>query len=191
MKIRVVLFLTLILLFLAGCEGFPSIKSNPIEMPAEPLATGPTEVDNSEITWGIDMHADEILANGNAILKVAVATDELLSEYSSNIEFVDDETGYKFAFLPYVTIHDFQWIEVNHRIADNMIVHYQQSVLYSAGDLSPDMPFVVTSMDDDMPRRGISFADEYSERKYFAITLNQAEPEERPGTFIILEFDNS
>jgi hypothetical protein len=140
------------------------------------------------VVWDVDIETDTIQADGKAVLKVLEATEEFLSEYNSYIEFVDNEIGFKFAFIPHITIRNFQWIEVNHRMGDNNIVYYQQSVLYSAGDLTPGTPFVVISMDDDMPRRGISFVDEQDKRRYFAIMGNVADPEERPGMFIIMEF---
>jgi len=64
-------------------------------------------------------------------------------------------------------------------------------VLFSIGDISPDMLIIIRTMDDDMPRRGISFIDENGDRHYFVINQNQAEPEERSGMFIIIEFDSN
>jgi hypothetical protein len=179
------------LLFFISCEDLQTVEHNPTETSVESLNIKPNKEKNA-ITWSINMETDELLADGKAILKLVYATDEFLNEYISQIIFIDDKIGYELAIIPYITILDFQWIEVNHTMIEGVlgIQYYKQNVLHLAGDLLPDKPFIVKTMDDDIPRRGISFVDEHGESKYFAIMQNQAEPEERPGRFIIIEFDN-
>jgi len=190
MKIKKLFLVIPFLLFLVGCEYLP-VEYSPVKTPDKPLVTETNEVDG-RIVFDYNTEADEVLVDGRLALRVAFATDELLSEYDSYVEFIGDEVGNKYLFLPFITLRDFQWIKINHKSVEGMsgFQFYQQSVLYPAGDLPSGVPFVVTTMNDDMPLRGISFLDANGARRYFAITLNQAEPEERPGTFIIFEFDN-
>jgi hypothetical protein len=70
------------------------------------------------------------------------------------------------------------------------IQYYKQSVLFSAGDLPPGVPFVVTTMNGSMPGKGISFLDTNGDRRYFAISECMGGPYEGfGGTFVIIEFD--
>jgi len=70
--------------------------------------------------WTIDLESDEILTYGETSVKLAFATDVLLSKYNSYIEFIDDEIGYELVLIPYVELLDFKWIEVGNIITDDV-----------------------------------------------------------------------
>jgi len=164
------LFLAIpILLILVGCGYLPA-----------------TDMDD-RLTFDINRGADEVLVDGEIAWRVAFATDELLSEYDSYVEFAHDERGRRIFVVPYITLYDFQWIEVR----QEEFKDYQQSVLYSAGDLLVGVPFVTYHWElGTSPHRGLSFVDANGERRYFAIGAGQTEAPEAEGWFIIYEFDN-
>jgi len=156
---------------------------------------------NDKIIFDVNIETDEVLVDDRVAWKVAYARDELLNKYDSYVDFIDDDISeelalliyteeLRLAFLPYITLYDFQWIEVGFNEVENILGYqfYQRSVLYSVGDLQSGVPFVVTALNQPIPHRGISFVDENGKRRYFAINRKQAEPDEREGSFIILEF---
>jgi len=198
--IKIFLIIFVLLLFV-GCQSSAAVEDSS-EASDELYVVEPNEV-NDKIVFDVNWATDEILTDGRSVLRVTFATAEILREYDAHIEFVDNDISeelalliyaenLRLAFLPSIELREFQWIEVGHTMTENVegIQYYKRSVIYSVDNLQPEMPFIVTAMDDDMPRRGISFLDENGERRYFAITRNQSEPFMRPGTFIILEFDN-
>jgi len=199
-----------VLLFLIGCEYIPIVDYNYEEVPDELYATEiveyPDEITIEEtnneygrIVFSFNWETDAALSDGKLAFRVVYVTDEFLSKYDSNVKFVEeggvpvDSRDFQYAFLPYTTLYDFQWIGIGTWEIEGVvgIQFYKRSVLYSAGDLPPGVPFIVTPKFQDMPGRGISFVDENRERRYFMVLPNMADQEERPGSFIILEFDNT
>jgi len=165
--------LLFILLIVTGCNNLPTTGYNLYD----------------EIAWKIRDEADEVLVDGQVVLRIYFATDDFSNSYDSHIEFIDNDMGYWVVFMPYVAMYDFQWIEVCHNFFDDRMETYQQRVLYYAGDLSQGIPFVVMHQElGSMLVRGISFTDKIGVRRNFAVGLNMASPEERPGTFIINKF---
>jgi len=157
------------------------------------LVSRTNEVDEKD-TFLIYWWMDEVLAEGQLAWRVAFATDELLHKYDSYVEFVEEADfidwirDYRYAFIPYVEMRDFQWIEIGWRASENPH-RYQQSVLFSAGDLPPGVPFVVKPVFRGMPNNGLSFLDTNGVRRYFAIYLNMASWDENPSDFTIIEFN--
>jgi len=161
---------------------------------------------SDRIACDVNIKVDMIVIDGMSVLSLVFATDEVLSKYDAYTEFVDPDIDEQFAallynadlryaFLASVALHDFQWIDVGHMtemVSEFHLVDifYQRSILHSVGDLLPGVPFVVTTMNDAKPRRGISFVDNYGIRRYFAITRNETDAIELEGAFVILEFDN-
>ena len=189
MKTKKIFFVIPIILFLVGCDDLSTVEYNSTKTPEE-ILVAVTYGTDKKFEFDFNYESDEVLSDGKVIFKMEFATDEFLSKYDSYIEFIDNEMGCKFAILPDITLREFQWIEIGNTTTEGVlgVQYYKRSVLYSAGDLLSNIPFVVKAMDDDMPIRGISFLDANDERCYFAIALNQAEPSERPGKFIIIEF---
>ena len=173
MKIKKFFLLIPILIFLVGCEYSPA------EL-------------NSKIVFDVNIETDEVSVDDKIAWSVVFVTDEFLSEYEFYVEPISNERGeHRIAILPYITMREFQWIEVGNIITDDVvgIQHYKKSALDSVGDLSPGVPFVARHWElGTFAHRGISFLDEHGERRYFAISFNQA-PDERAGNFIIIEFD--
>jgi hypothetical protein len=151
---------------------------------------------NNKYFFDFNFETDAVFVDGEVVWRVAFATDEFLNEYDSYVLFIEEDgvpielREYKYAFLPYTTLRDFQWIEIGQAMTEGVlgIQYYERNVLHSAGDLPPGMPFVISPMFSDMPRRGVSYLDANGERRKFAIILNEAEPEDRLGTFIIINF---
>jgi len=124
------------------------------------------------------------------LISVTLASDEFLSKYNSFVEFVEfDEEGYqKIVITTNVAVKDFKFIEIG--INFDPFYIYERSVVYSMDELLPESPFVVTWLEQGtFPHRGISYLDDNHTRKYFSLSMNQAEPEESDrGMFLLNEF---
>jgi len=53
------------------------------------------------IVFDINLEPDEILTEGMSVLRVAFATDEILSKYDTYIEVADNDTSEELALLIY------------------------------------------------------------------------------------------
>jgi len=188
-----------ILLFLVGCEYYlPSVEYAPAEIPNEPTIILETNETYDKIVFDTRSGVDAVYIDGQLAWSVAYATDEFLSEYDSYVEFIEEADfidwirDYRYAFLSNITLYDFQWIELGGSLSygDNgVFLANKENVLYSAGDLPPGVPFVVTPIFRNMSDRGISFLDENGMRRYFRITLSMAGDEGLGAAFVIIEFD--
>lgn len=122
-------------------------------------------------------------------LRVDYATDELLSKYDSFEEFVEfkDEDYQKIVFTTNITVKDFKFIEVAYKEEDSNISFFENKVLYSLDELSPEKPFIVTWMEQGaIPHRGISFVDETNTTRYFYIAMSG-----KDGSLLLVEFKNA
>ena len=119
-----------------------------------------------------------------------MATAELLDEYDSFVEFIEfeDFEGEEHPRLLIVSnalLHDFRFIEVG--FDDEDFIIYERESLFTAEEISPDMPFVVTWINwGTLPHRGISFTDENGNVRNFTINLDNAS--DIADSIVLIEF---
>jgi len=175
------LFVVFAMVLAVGCNHTP-----PVEYPYEVTPPEANDYDEPDTT-------EPIISPGRRPWFVELATEEFLRDYNTPVEFIEfDEEGYqRIAILPIIEMRDFRWMEIGIDTVNDNFVFYEANVLYSAGDLQPHTPFVVTWMEwGTMPHRGISFVDAHGERRYFTLGMNHAEGEEGAGSgmFMLNEF---
>lgn len=117
-----------------------------------------------------------------ANLHIALATDELLDEYDSFYEYVNDEDGDRLIIWTDKVIEDFAFVTIKYETTGDKISLIVGDVLYSVDELSPEKPFVVTLLDNGgvIPTYGISFVDENGAERFFSINLSGRGAEEAP-----------
>ena len=119
-------------------------------------------------------------------VSVDYATDELLSKYDFLDKFVEfEDEGYqKIIFTTNIKVKDFRFIEVGYEEKDMNVTFFENKVLYSMEELSPEKPFVVTWMEwGSIPHRGISYVDETNNTRYFYIAMSG-----KDGSLLLVEF---
>jgi len=179
----------------------PMIVNNRTLVPLRAVS----EALGADVDWCQDTQTVTITSDAPAKFQLNSATawqiglaDELVSEYAAYVEFVefeewDGEPHQRIAIVANQTpMRDFQWIEVgvNDDAEDWQDWFYVRSVLYEAGDLEPQTPFVVTWMPwGTLPHRGISFIDPLGVRRNFWLNTNNAYPYDGPPSmFMMMEF---
>jgi hypothetical protein len=125
------------------------------------------------------------------MIKVALATDEVLKKYNSFDEFVDENTHeiQKIVFSTTVPVRNFKYsaIELDLEHEPTRIIEHYHAVKHQIDELSPEHSFVVNWMEiGSMPHAGISFHVENGPRRYFAIVGNNADPEEGSSSPVLL-----
>lgn len=159
-------FMVVFSMFLAGCAD----SSTPNSDPSQSLNPDPSEAGGlPESSKPGTSLTEEVLVS------VDYATDELLSKYDSYAEWIEfEDEGYqKIIFTTNIAAKDFKFIEVNYRTEDADIIFFENEVLYSLEELSPEEPFVVTWMEwGSIPHRGVSFVDETDTTRYFCIVMS-------------------
>lgn len=124
---------------------------------------------NSPTPDTLPPEAEEVLVS------VDYATDELLSQYDSFVEFIEFEDGryQKIVFTTNVTAKDFKFIEIGLEEDSAAIAFFEKEVLFSIDELSAEEPFLVTWMEwGAIPHRGISYIDETGTTRYFCIVMS-------------------
>ena len=175
-KFLLSLLVVLSMLFVVGC-GCRNQTNNYI--PDEPDTTETNQAPETPTpppTTGSD----------NVAFTIVPASDDMLSDYPSHIEFIEDAEEPKIAILTDIPKRDFRWIEIDVDTVNDNFVFSEGRVLYSTPELLPNTPFVVTWLErGTLPHRGISFVDGTNTRRYFTISNNHAD---NGGRFIISEF---
>jgi len=177
-KTLLFLVVTFAMLF-AGCTNSSTPSSDIQELPT-PTASETEKV--SEPPESTTSVTEEVLVS------VDYATDELLSKYNSFNEFVEfEDEGYqRIIFTTSIAVKDFRFIEVGFKDEDKKVAFFENDVLYSMAELSPEKPFVVTWMEwGTIPHRGISFVDETNTTRYFYISMSG-----KDGSLLLVEFKN-
>jgi len=122
------------------------------------------------------------------VIGVGSATEERLSNYDSYVRFADPiGTGFsEIIIVPHAPLRDFWWFELGTNWGEPFYF-YIEEVLSAPGDITPARPFVVNwGHMGTAAYRGISFLDEYGERRYFVINDSQADFEESLGGFVMI-----
>jgi hypothetical protein len=164
----------------AGCTNSSIPTSNILESPS-PATSETAEV--SEPPESTTPVTDEVFVS------VDYATDELLNKYDSFDEFVEfKDVGYqKIIFTTSIAVKDFRFIEVGYKDEDMNVTFFENKILYSLKELSPEKPFVVTWMEwGSIPHRGISFVDETNKTRYFYMAMSGEN-----GSLLLVEFKNA
>ena len=103
-------------------------------------------------------------------VKVTIASNNILSQYTKHKEFIDNENSdsKQVIFTANVTAKGFWFIEIGHNEEPfNLLL---ESVLYY-DTLFPDVPIVILMSEfSRIPQRGISYIDENLYRRYFYIS---------------------
>ena len=119
-----------------------------------------------------DYFAPDVIAD----VRVQVATEELLNQFAAFHEFIEfDEPGYQRILITTDRVlRDFHFISISmEEFADGELALMAEEFLYTVAEVTPDMPFVVTWMDQGtIPHRGISFRDENGQMRGFTINLS-------------------
>ncbi|HZJ90355.1 MAG: hypothetical protein GXY99_03745 [Clostridiaceae bacterium] len=115
------------------------------------------------------------------------ASDEILSSYDSFSEFIESEDiSQRIIFTTNVGVKSFSFIEVIYKEKDGEFAFFENGVLYSIEDFSPEKPFLVSWMETGaIPNRGISFVDESDTTRYFYLASSGED-----GSLILAEFQN-
>ena len=127
-------------------------------------------------------------------ITVQVVNYEVLSRYSTYVELVDESTSlyHRIIFNTTVILRDFRYgsIELVFDEETERMVLGEFNPLHWEYELRPEHPFIVNWMDiGTMPHRAISFKDENDIIRLFAITTNNADPEEdERGIVLLIEY---
>ena len=130
---------------------------------------------------------------GEIEIVVRIATDELLEQYASYVEFFDENTSQRqwLIFTTNVAVREFRYISLELVYDDDSEQFFirENSVMYELDILLPHRPFIVNWMErGTFPHAGASFLDENNIRRYFFIGANNADPEEDPrGPILFIE----
>jgi len=171
-KIASIIFGLCIILTSAACQARQQ------EAPAAP----PTDaiVDNSETAN--NMPSDEEAGGTHSRetnIQIAFAADELPYQFESFHEFIHvEEAVYMIIWTDTpVTDFDFIWISNSFDLADwdveedTELFFFVEEIIYSVGELTPEMPFKLRTWGDwgPLPRIGVSFVDTNGITRYFSI----------------------
>ena len=130
-----------------------------------------------------------IPAKVEAVVSADFATDKVLNNYSSFDEFIEfkEDGCQRIIFTSNTSIRDFNYIEVGNKDSGSNIIYFENSVLYTLDELTPEKPFIVTWMEQGLiPHRGITFKDENNTKRYFYISMSGAD-----GSLLLTEFENN
>lgn len=123
-------------------------------------------------------------------IQIDRATDELLDNYISFHEYINDEDGDWLILRTDTEIRDFAFISVDHDDTGDKLSFLAGETLFPVDELSPEKPFVVKLMiPGSVPAYGISFVDENGVERYYTINLSGRGEGEGPP-YILLEFEN-
>ncbi|MCL2593259.1 MAG: hypothetical protein FWD82_07820 [Defluviitaleaceae bacterium] len=136
----------------------------------------------------------DVLQNSEATIQIAFATDELLSRFESFHEFVHVEEVEHMIIWTDTHVTDFKFIWLSNSFdlvdwdvdEDTELYFFEEDVIYSVGELTPEVPFKVRTFGDwgMMPRIGISFTDANAITRYFHIQQSMMD-----GSLNITEFE--
>ena len=147
-------------------ESEPAQESEPVNntpVQSEPHESFPQEVPTQKVEISVDF-ADNVN----------------LDSFASLNEF-HDEGDQRIIFMTNVPVAGFSYVEIGYTEDSDFFV---DDVLFSLFELLPDSPFVVTWMHQGyIPHRGITYAGENGETRYF--TINQSGED---GSLILVEF---
>ncbi len=152
------------------------------------------EIFDFNVTWdgtnnAIIIHTSESYS-ADYNIQIDRATDELLDNYISFHEYINDEDGARLIIRTDTEIKDFAFISVDYDNAGDKLFFLAGDTLFSVDELSPEKPFVVKLMiPGSVPAYGISFVDENGVERYYTINLSGRGEEEGPP-YILLEFEN-
>jgi len=130
-----------------------------------------------------------------ATLQIDFATEELLGRYENFREFIYvDEAVYMIIWTD-IQITNFEFVRVGNSFdladwdvdEDTALFFFVDEVIYSVGDLTPEVPFKLKSWSDwgPVPRIGVSFTDTDGTVRYFHIQESMMD-----GVLRIIEFEN-
>lgn len=170
-----------LILSLAGC-GTPSAA--PTATPEATRRPGASGTDIPAPTRG-PVSSDTDIREPAAIplvipmpehpIELAVVGEGTLEGFADYEEFVEfDDEGYQRIILTTSeTVTELKFLSVEHYGNSRQ----RLTVLYEAGELRPERPFVVTWIEwGSFPHRGVSFVDENGQERYFAIIRGGLEP---------------
>jgi len=174
-----------IFLMLTACNNnlqeAPSAASTPVDEPPNAEAITNEAVNNVQIM--------------GANIQIAFATDELPRMYENFHEFIHvEDAGYMIVWTDTpVTDFEFIWISNSFDLVDwdvdedTQLYFFVEDVIYSVGELTPEIPFKVRTWGDwgHMPRIGVSFTDTNDAKRYFHIQQSMMD-----GELNITEFEN-
>jgi len=127
------------------------------------------------------------MPNRDITIQVAFATDELLNQYENFHTFIHVEEAEYMIIMTDTPITNFAFISVGNSFdladwdidEDTELYFFAEDVLYSAGELTPETPFMVRTWGDwgMMPRIGITFTDASNVTRYFHIQQSMMDGE--------------
>ena len=107
-----------------------------------------------------------------SLVRVDLATDELLDKYDSFYEYVNDKDGADVLIWTDTKIKDFAFITIKHEVK-NKLHYFPGDTLFSIDELPPEKPFIVKLLiPGTVSWYGISLLDEKGVKRYYTIDLN-------------------
>ena len=119
------------------------------------------------------------------VISVDFAPDEISGEYHFAEE--SDEFGIlsRVMFTTNTAAKNFKFIVVGYREYGDEIKFFEEDVLYSLDELTPEKPLVVMWLEQGtIPQRGISFTDENNNTRYFYLSQSGND-----GSLFLAEFE--
>lgn len=165
------------LLMFTACSSKSSVTSQEASNPPQASQEG-TEAPTDQVNTSAPETQSTAAAPVKAIVSLDYATEELLSTANAFDEFVDANSEYqvKAVFTANIVVREFKYVELCYSdpASDNSAFRfYIDKVLYSADELSPEKPLVVTMLlDGAIPNRGISYMDESGTTRCFTISMS-------------------
>ena len=123
----------------------------------------------------------------DVIISIDYATDEALSRYASYQEFIEFADYPKIIITTNSMLSNFFFVELVFSENASGIAFNVNNLLYSADQVTPEKPFVVTWMEQGaIPNRGIICTDVYDVPKCFTISMSGED-----GSLLLTEFEPS
>jgi len=193
-KFTSIIFGICVVLLLTACtNGQESPETS--DLTNEPPNTESIAGDSIENNPPADGTMNASAQNNEVNIQIAFATDELLSRYENFHEFIHVEEAEYMIISTDAHVTDFEFVWLNNSFElldwdveeDTELHFFVENVIYSAGELTPEMPFKVRTWGDwgHLPRIGVSFTDTNGVARYFHIQQSMMD-----GALNITEFEN-
>jgi hypothetical protein len=165
------------LLMFTACSPKSSVASQKASNPPQ-TSQESTAAPTGQVNTSAPETQATTAAPVKAIVSLDYATEELLSKAYAFDEFGDTNSEYqvKAVFTANIVVREFKYVELRYSDtpSDNDAFSFHiDKVLYSADELSPEKPLVVTMLlDGAIPNRGISYMDENGTTRCFTISMS-------------------
>ena len=112
------------------------------------------------------------------------ASDEILGNYDSFEEYIENRTAERLIISTNVPAKDFKLMSLGYTEEGEAIILHEDAILLALDELLPDKPLAIgVDIPDTVPRHGFSFTDETGETKRFYISMSGMD-----GSLLMIEF---